>query len=763
MLHDKDFIVFADDWGRHPSSCQHIFKRLAQHNRVLWVNTVGMRLPAVNMRDIGKILDKVFACTWHREKGYENLIVFSPWMLPSFKYAICREINKVLLSRQIKGFCKRHRMIKPVLVTTIPIVADLVGQLSEAKTVYYCVDDFSKWPGMMKKTLAQMESTLVDKVDLILAASDRLYHDRKYSKCPVYLFQHGVDFEHFMKASLEETQLPEDIADIKRPIIGLCGSFDVRTDFNIIRHIAMVHSDWSIVFIGPMLTKPKQLSGLKNVVFLGPRPHRLLPNYLKAIDVCIIPYKVSDGSILNSSPVKLREYLAAGKPVISTPIPEVKKFKEVKIAHDKDEFVESIELAMKENGEGRVQARQKAVMHDNWHYKTCQFSRYVEQLLNPSGHRPRESRKIKIMHLASAQGAGGGPDKTILLSSEKINKQVFEPIVVYLKGAGDKNFAIEEKARSKGLNFHAVSEQRRIDSQAIRKVKQLSEDYQVDILHCHGYKADCLGLLLSRHSRMRLITTTHGWFANDCKERFYNWIDKKTLKYYDYIIAVCEKMRYHLLDTGVPPEKLKKIHNGVDVDNFHSNGDTEDLRTELKIDKNVPVLGVVGRLSAEKRVESLFDILKEVIAKIGDVKLLIAGDGPLKTNLQLKARNLNLRKHVFFLGQCQDIKRVYKTIDSLVSISSTEGLPNNILEALAMETPVLATKVGGIDEIITDGLNGLLFPPEDKTGITRGIADLLSDRRMAADFARKGRELVCKRFSFDERMRKIEELYKEVV
>ena len=236
-----------------------------------------MRWPRPDTRDIKRAREKFLSWIWRKEENYGNLTVFSPFMWLSFRSRFSRKINATLLSRQIKGMCKRHKINNPVLVTTLPIAADLFGKLGEVKSIYYCVDEFSQWPGMMKDVMREMEDDLIKKVDLILAASDKLYHDKKGAKCPDYLFPHGVDIEHFTMAASGKTKVPQDIADIKRPIIGLYGSFDERTDFDVITHISATHPDWSIVLIRSMVTRILHLSKLHNVFIRGQRAYELLP------------------------------------------------------------------------------------------------------------------------------------------------------------------------------------------------------------------------------------------------------------------------------------------------------------------------------------------------------------------------------------------------------------------------------------------------------------------------------------------------------
>ena len=715
-----------------------------------------MRWPRPDVKDMKRTKEKISSWIWRREEKIENLIVFSPFMLPSFRSKFSRKINSLLLAKQIRMLCKKYGMEDCILVTTLPIVSDLVGRLNEARSIYYCVDEFSQWPGMMKDVMQKMERDLIGKVDLILAASDRLYHSKKDSQCPVYLLTHGVDVEHFMKADLIETEVPVDIAYIRKPIIGLSGSFVERTDYDIIKHIALTHSDWSIVLIGRILTRATHISKLKNVFFMGPRPYELLPSYLKAFDVCIIPYIVSDGSIFNSSPVKLKEYLASGKPVVSTPIPEVEKFAGiVEMANDKDEFVESIELVLRENSREKIEIRQRAVREDSWDAKAEEFSGHVERI--------SRVKKINVMHLRSVNGTGGGPEKTILLSGERIDKSRFNAMIVYLKGADDKDFGVTQKAEKFDINYFEIAEKGKFDFSTVRKLKAMIKEHDIDIVHAHGYKSDFYGWVLSKLCDVKLVATTHGWIGNDLKERFYNWIDKKTIRRYDRVISVCEMMRGYLMSAGVYSPRIKTIYNAIDTNDFKNNGSGHDLRSELGIDKNTPVIGVVGRLSREKRIEVLFHMAEKIIKKVGDVKFLIVGDGPMRKSLQRTVNSLQLEDNVIFLGQRQDLKRIYKTMDLLVSISSTEGLPNNVLEALSMEVPVVATNVGGVGEIIRNRINGLLFEPEDSDGIAEGIVRLLSDRQMASCLSQEGRRSVCRDFSFSVRMRRMERVYLDVV
>jgi len=262
---------------------------------------------------------------------------------------------------------------------------------------------------------------------------------------------------------------------------------------------------------------------------------------------------------------------------------------------------------------------------------------------------------------------------------------------------------------------------------------------------------------------MKLVTTTHGWIGNDIKERFYNWLDKKSLKCFDKVITVSDVGNRYLRKSGIPSDKLVTIHNAIDLEDFKKTDEIQDVRKKLDLDDKVPVIGYIGRLSREKDLNALLFVIKKVISKIKEAVFLIVGGGPERDNLTTLSKELQINSNTFFLGHRDDIKKIYKSLDVFVSTSLTEGLPNTMLEAQAMEVPVIATDVGGVGEIIDNGVNGLLYRPRDIDGIADGIYTLLTDSNISAKFAREGRRIICEKFSFDERMKKIEKVYLEVM
>ncbi len=387
MIKNRDFIVFSDDWGRHPFSCQHIMKHfLNNNNRIIWVNTIGMRKPKLTIYDMVRSVEKLRSwVSSHNGNIQENLIILSPFMIPYNNIRFIRTLNRTFVIRNVRNEMEKLSFKSPILITTLPNASDYVGAFEEIMDVYYCVDEFSEWPGVEKDLVKEMEDKLIRKTDLVFVTSDELYRTKKSKSHSTFLLSHGVDYEHFKMCSLYKVNNVDFIQNIKTPIIGYYGLFDERVDLEILEYILKIHPEWSIVIIGKVIADIKSLKKYPNLYLLGSISYENLPSYVSYFDVCILPYKVNSLT-KNINPLKLREYIATGKPIISSALPEVEKYSHVvDIASGKEAFLKTIELALTD--EGNVIERQKTVMDESWSKKAEEMSEYIEVLLKSKGNK----------------------------------------------------------------------------------------------------------------------------------------------------------------------------------------------------------------------------------------------------------------------------------------------------------------------------------------------------------------------------------------
>jgi len=369
------FVVFSDDWGVHPSSCQHLFKRIAEKHEVIWVNTVGMRLPTVSAYDIKKIFTKLVK--WFIPVTIVNglkLTVYNPVMLPFSNIKLVRGINKFFLTNGLKSLLASTRAEKVTILTTVPNISDILDSFPKATVVYYCVDDFTQWPGLMHDLVIQMEQELLTKTNIFIAASKKLL-ELKGSGCKKsYVLTHGVDTAHFSRREIAHT-----LANLKKPIVGFYGLIDERVDLDLISYLASQRPSWTIAMIGKEAADTSRLKNIKNIVFTGEVSYNDIPSYVNGFSVCLLPYKIS-GCTITISPLKLKEYLASGKPVISADIPGVSEYKDfICLAINREDFLTGIEGLLQNDSPEKAVQRRKLVEKESWENKAQQMLACMEE------------------------------------------------------------------------------------------------------------------------------------------------------------------------------------------------------------------------------------------------------------------------------------------------------------------------------------------------------------------------------------------------
>jgi glycosyltransferase involved in cell wall biosynthesis len=256
-----------------------------------------------------------------------------------------------------------------------PASADVVGVLGERALVYHCVDEFSEFSGTDKAALLELERRLIEKSHCVFVSSDRLLANKRQYNPNTFLVTHGVDVEHFRRACEAQTIVPAEIRALKRPIVGFFGLIADWVDLNLFRFLAESQPDWNFVLIGKHVADVRVLQSLKNIHMFGPRPYALLPNYAKGFDAAILPFVVNELT-LAANPLKLREYLAAGLPVVASAIPEAVKLKGiVRIGESRLEFLHQLQAIMRSGNTGPDTAISRHMDSESWDEKVEQLSR----------------------------------------------------------------------------------------------------------------------------------------------------------------------------------------------------------------------------------------------------------------------------------------------------------------------------------------------------------------------------------------------------
>jgi glycosyltransferase involved in cell wall biosynthesis len=380
MIEGQDIICFCNDWDGDPLSKKHIMSRFAKRNRVLWVNSVGVRNPTASVYDLKRVVQKVRAFSAGHKKVTDSINVFTPLVIPFHGNSVARWVNRKVLRWSLLKACRRLGFTNPITWVFIPASAEVAGTLNERMLVYHCVDEYSEFSGTDKNALLALERHLIEKSNCVIVCSDRLLESKRKFNDQTYLVTHGVDVEHFRRACDPNTAIPDEMKALRKPVVGFFGLIADWVDLALIRFLADSRPEWNFVLLGKVTTNTKIVDGVSNVHLLGSKPYQQLPAYAKGFDVAILPFAVNELT-LNSNPLKLREYLAAGLPVVSTAIPEAEKLRgALRVGHNNTEFLEHLEAIIRSGKTGPQIEISQAMDSESWDSKVEELSRIVTGL-----------------------------------------------------------------------------------------------------------------------------------------------------------------------------------------------------------------------------------------------------------------------------------------------------------------------------------------------------------------------------------------------
>jgi glycosyltransferase involved in cell wall biosynthesis len=393
VIKDKSIICFAgeDWWYHHPHSKNHIMRRLARAgNRVVFVNSISMGLPDIKSPDfIGKIKRKLRSFAKFARRAEDGIIVVTPLVTPFYSSRFGRALNKFLLVAQFKLLRVAFNLRDPVLWIAIPTAAEMVGQLKESALIYQVSDkyDANKMDHATSGNLISgMHMALLQNADLIYYSGRKLFEEETAAtpsiKDKAKLLEQAVDFEHFASATARDWQEAEDITGIPHPRLGYFGAIESwLLDQQMIRYISRKHPDWHWVLLGLRAAK-LEIEDLPNVHYLGAKPYTEMPRYAASFDVCVLPWVTDNRFVSYGSAIKVREYLATGRPVVITPLYEYESWDAIlRISRSYDDFIAQVEDALSRDDANQKSARQEAVKESTWDARTEMVSRDIEAII----------------------------------------------------------------------------------------------------------------------------------------------------------------------------------------------------------------------------------------------------------------------------------------------------------------------------------------------------------------------------------------------
>ena len=355
-------------------------------NRVIFVNSISMGLASVKNKDfLPRVARKLKSYAKLARTTPEGITVVSPAALPFFGSAAARATNRHILSAQVNALARSRGLSHPILWIAIPTAVEMVGKMNESLVIYQVSDKYDANTmdhATDPATIRSLHERALDSADLIFYSGRKLLAEATRGQERSHLLEQAVDFDHWARVGSEELKVAPEVALIPRPRIGYFGAIEPwLVDQELIKRASRERPSWHWVFIGNR-SRGLEIEGLPNVHFLPAVPYDELPRYAAGFDVCVLPWETERAFTSYGSAIKVREYLATGKPVVIAPLPEYEPMADVlRIARSRDDFLRLIEDALNEEGTEKARARQGSVMDGTWDARAQWVSDLIEQAL----------------------------------------------------------------------------------------------------------------------------------------------------------------------------------------------------------------------------------------------------------------------------------------------------------------------------------------------------------------------------------------------
>jgi glycosyltransferase involved in cell wall biosynthesis len=374
-----DLIVFGKQWGGTPSATHHLMSHMPAPNRVLWVNSVALDWPHISLSGAGRaamtmvtemagLAEPSLVYPRRKRTTPPGPVVRSRY-IPMARNASARAINRALVRGRVGDAVRSYGIERPVLWISQPTALDAIGSLGESAVVYYRDDDFGLPASADPVRWLEMEAEAADRADLIVTSSAAFAE--RYPAGKTSVLPHAVDHDLFSRPARRAPDLPYG------RIAGFIGTLSDALDYDLIAATARLLPDWRFVFVGEIAADVSAIAHLPNVLLLGPKLHHEAPGYAQHWTTGLIPYRAGP-RVACCDPLKLREYLAAGRPVVATPFPAVQRFAHLLgIAPTPETFAEAIERTRFDNG---AAARKAAVANDSWDARAAEAATLIAGL-----------------------------------------------------------------------------------------------------------------------------------------------------------------------------------------------------------------------------------------------------------------------------------------------------------------------------------------------------------------------------------------------
>ncbi len=383
------------------------------------------------------------------------------------------------------------------------------------------------------------------------------------------------------------------------------------------------------------------------------------------------------------------------------------------------------------------------------------------------------SEPIQIMELRGTFKGGGGPDKTILMSAAMHDDNRVKIYICYLRDPHDHEFQITARAKELKLDYEELIDRSLIDVRCVYELAKIIKRHKIKLIHAHDDKSLLYAWFIKLFNpAIKIVFTCHLLLEFQRSDfpslsSYINYLVRKkisiflTKKFEKPIMAVSGFCKKQLLNEGLEADDVVVLHNGIDIQTWKPDNGHAALRQELNIKDDNILIGTVARIDQQKDFPTFIKVVKRVVEAQPNVVFVIVGDGKDDELEKLKKQvhNNEVDNHVYLTGHRNDLLEVYSSFDIFLMTSNNEGLPNTVLESMAMELPVVSTIVAGVPELVTDGVNGFLCPIGDVLALAKRVEEITVNQELRCRLGVEGRKRIEQDFSFIDRVRKLEDIY----
>ncbi len=742
------------------TNSQHLMSRLARRNRVLFIESLGLRRPKARWEDLYRIGGRLW--NWFRgvRRVSDNLYVYSPLIIPLHGSKRVRRLNYWILRTSLARIARKHGFRDPILWTFLPTSSDLVGHLGESRSIYHCVDEYGANPGVPSRVIQEMERKVLGGVDYVFTTSKSLYEGKRKYNANTHYLPNVADADHFRKASLDETEVPEEIRKLPGPVIGFVGALsDYKIDFLLLLHLARAHPEWSIALIGPVWPGVKkreveELGKMENVHFFGARPYGELPGVLKGFDVCIIPFEVNETTV-NVFPMKFHEYLATGKPVVVSDLPSIAEFREhCRMASDPESFARAVEEALEEDGRHAAK-RFEVASRNTWEVRIGEIARILgEEPPALPAYRYRAVPRGRIgIDVRKLRDFGIGTYvRSLVTELSRI-----DPDREYVVFQG------EDADIEWGENIIPVVD--RSPKYSFRELISLPmqmQKHQIDLFHSPHY-------VLPVARPCRAVVTIHDLIhlfypPSKAAAAYARAMMTAATRSASRVITVSRSSRDDIVRVlRVDPEKVVVIYNAVDESFRPLDRGRAKEAVAREIDVDGDYILCVSNSLPHKNLARLIRAFGKLRSRGFEGRLVLAGMEPAGApELIRTVDRLGLGDAVLFPGfvPIPFLPILYNGARLTVFPSLYEGFGLPPLESMACGIPAVVSDTPAISEVVGDA--ALRVDPKSVDAIEEGIVRLLDDGDLYRSYVERGIERTGA-FSWAEAAERTLRVYREVI